>query len=682
MNTVYQNYFKTIMSMRCSLSFFFFFLFLFCLKAQHIPDTEFAAGIKLNCSTCITINADMTGELVTEPMVNPNASTLTNLDFAVLTFADLANITDLTGIGSFTSLTYLSFSGATGITTVPTLPNSLITVIFSQGSLANLPATLPASLKSLTVDNNVLMGLPPLPATLIGLDCHINQIISLPALPNNLSTLTCIGNKLTSIPALHDSLIILRVSNNANLSCLPTLPSGLSTLEIDGTKITCLPNKPANINNMVPICTGPCTPFSCPTTTHNNKIQLTCRLDSVGFIISVNNTYDVDGTCLLASDTTKLALKPCCAGNIITLTKSLFTCNTALDGTTRKDTVYNKISGCIDSVIVSNFTFKSCCPTPIYSTKSVNICDPKLDKTTRTDITQDANKCLLTSVLVTYNYVQALCCPNPIFSNTTTNTCDKTLDGTTNTSNTYDSNDCLLTSTSTTYKYNCGTDYQNYCPQIHKNFGQACDDGNSKTVNDRVRNDCNCRGDYVSNAINVKCPQNMTVVSTSIYGTVVVWDEYNIFSPSASVGGCSPIVNVKLTSGYYSQYPFPPNSLTYEEYIATDNCGNKASCEFFVTTTPVQNSNSNLSVSASKKSIMNISPNPVSEILSVSLNVESETNSEIQVANTFGQIILKERLTLSKGDNNFEINVTSLASGVYFLRIDNSLKKPIKFVKE
>ena len=130
------------------------------------------------------------------------------------------------------------------------------------------------------------------------------------------------------------------------------------------------------------------------------------------------------------------------------------------------------------------------------------------------------------------------------------------------------------------------TNNQIYCPNLSKNIDASCDDGNPNTVNDRVRNDCKCRGDFKSSAISVTCPTDIYVVSTSIYGTVVTWNEAGMFS---SVDGFCNLsgLDVKRTSGYYSGYPFEPNARIFEEYIATDACGNKSSCNFFVNTTGV-----------------------------------------------------------------------------------------------
>jgi hypothetical protein len=56
------------------------------------------------------------------------------------------------------------------------------------------------------------------------------------------------------------------------------------------------------------------------------------------------------------------------------------------------------------------------------------------------------------------------------------------------------------------------------CFSAQKNIGDACDDGDFNTVNDKVRANCTCRGDSVPNKIVLKCPSD-TLVSIKIGNT-------------------------------------------------------------------------------------------------------------------------------------------------------------------
>ena len=224
---------------------------------------------------------------------------------------------------------------------------------------------------------------------------------------------------------------------------------------------------------------------------------------------------------------------------------------------------------------------------------------------------------------------------------------------------------------------------QNNCPSIQKNFGASCNDGNPQTINDRVRNDCRCRGDYFSALITVKCPKDTVLVSTSKYGTVLKFDEIGMFK--SVVGACAGITEVKRTSGYYSGYPFEPNALIFEEYIATDKCGNKSSCSFFVKTTAVQvraiADGSGAGGAGSNLSVNNLSPNPAQNKLTVSLNSDIETETELRIFNTLGQTMLIEKRSLNTGLNELNLDISALQNGFYFISTNQKEQVPMKFVK-
>ena len=221
------------------------------------------------------------------------------------------------------------------------------------------------------------------------------------------------------------------------------------------------------------------------------------------------------------------------------------------------------------------------------------------------------------------------------------------------------------------------------CPSIQKNFGAPCNDGNPQTIKDRVRNDCKCRGDYFSALITVKCPKDTVLVSTSKYGTVLTFDEFGMFKSVA--GACAGITEVKRTSGYYSGYPFEPNALIFEEYVATDKCGNKSSCSFFVKTTAVKaraiTDGSGAGSSGSNLLVNNLSPNPAQNKLAISLNSEIETETELRIFNTLGQTMLVEKRSLNTGMNEINLDISALQNGFYFFSTNQNEQAPMKFVK-
>ena len=150
-------------------------------------------------------------------------------------------------------------------------------------------------------------------------------------------------------------------------------------------------------------------------------------------------------------------------------------------------------------------------------------------------------------------------------------------------------------------------------------------------------------------------------------------------------GVCAGIVNVKRISGYYSGYPFEPNALIFEEYVATDKCGNKSSCHFKVRTTAVTvkaiADGSGAGSSGSNLSVNSISPNPAQNKLTVSLNSDIETETELRIFNTLGQTMLVEKRSLNAGINDVILDVMALQNGFYFISTSQNAQVPMKFVK-
>jgi hypothetical protein len=73
-----------------------------------------------------------------------------------------------------------------------------------------------------------------------------------------------------------------------------------------------------------------------------------------------------------------------------------------------------------------------------------------------------------------------------------------------------------------------------------------------------------------------------------------------------------------------------------------------------------------------------IYPNPASSYVSVSLKDLTEIGSLLSVYNLTGQVVMAERITQS----SFQLNVSGLAAGLYFIRLGNSDgQQALKFVK-
>ena len=231
------------------------------------------------------------------------------------------------------------------------------------------------------------------------------------------------------------------------------------------------------------------------------------------------------------------------------------------------------------------------------------------------------------------------------------------------------------------------TDYVDNCPQIHKNFGAKCDDGDPNTINDRVRNTCKCRGDLYSPNMTVKCPDNIVVLANDPYGTIVNWD---LKFTTNCTSGRENWVDVVQTSGYYSGYPFENNSFTQIEYVGTDLCGNKTSCSFFVTVspyygkTPVSSGLQTKTVSAYIPIVVeSIFPNPAEDDLHLKILSREQKEIRFDFFNSLGSSLKSEKRILEKGQNDIIFDVSGFQGGVYYVipQITLGHDVPTKFVK-
>ncbi|MCX6286800.1 MAG: PKD domain-containing protein [Bacteroidetes bacterium] len=77
-------------------------------------------------------------------------------------------------------------------------------------------------------------------------------------------------------------------------------------------------------------------------------------------------------------------------------------------------------------------------------------------------------------------------------------------------------------------------------------------------------------------------------------------------------------------------------------------------------------------------------PNPVKDVLNLSLKLNSALNAEAEIYSFTGQIVSREALNLSKGANVVMLDISQLNSGLYTLRITSpeGIRITQKFVKE
>jgi hypothetical protein len=88
----------------------------------------------------------------------------------------------------------------------------------------------------------------------------------------------------------------------------------------------------------------------------------------------------------------------------------------------------------------------------------------------------------------------------------------------------------------------------------------------------------------------------------------------------------------------------------------------------------------NFETEASSPSIqVNIYPNPTTDILNIESSNSLEQNTKYSIYNTLGQSVISNQLLNASG--LVQINVQSLPSGTYFLRVDG-MEEAVRFIKK
>ncbi len=83
------------------------------------------------------------------------------------------------------------------------------------------------------------------------------------------------------------------------------------------------------------------------------------------------------------------------------------------------------------------------------------------------------------------------------------------------------------------------------------------------------------------------------------------------------------------------------------------------------------------------KSVINVNPNPASTVLNCELYSKEEEPVVIEVHDILGNVVIREEIKTVKGTNAKNLDISSLAQGMYFMEINSIAKQTqIKFVKQ
>jgi hypothetical protein len=86
-----------------------------------------------------------------------------------------------------------------------------------------------------------------------------------------------------------------------------------------------------------------------------------------------------------------------------------------------------------------------------------------------------------------------------------------------------------------------------------------------------------------------------------------------------------------------------------------------------------------LKLSNKQKNIntLDVMPNPAKSNLFVHINADKVHSSSIEIVNILGQIIFRKNIQIIKGINTMPINVSNLPRGVFFIKVEDMIKKLI-----
>ena len=86
---------------------------------------------------------------------------------------------------------------------------------------------------------------------------------------------------------------------------------------------------------------------------------------------------------------------------------------------------------------------------------------------------------------------------------------------------------------------------------------------------------------------------------------------------------------------------------------------------------------------ASQSSKLSVYPNPVADQLQIEYQTAKAGNTQIEILDLQGKLLLQQALGSTAGTNHDQITVTKLAKGIYLCRVNNGKSiETIKFLKQ
>lgn len=73
-----------------------------------------------------------------------------------------------------------------------------------------------------------------------------------------------------------------------------------------------------------------------------------------------------------------------------------------------------------------------------------------------------------------------------------------------------------------------------------------------------------------------------------------------------------------------------------------------------------------------------LSPNPSSDHINIQLSANNEGMATIEIINISGQSLKTERVDMTKGQNDFKLDINELSQGIYFVKLNDGLRSTFK----
>lgn len=178
--------------------------------------------------------------------------------------------------------------------------------------------------------------------------------------------------------------------------------------------------------------------------------------------------------------------------------------------------------------------------------------------------------------------------------------------------------------------------------------------------------------EYRTYAANIETGDNSPVVTNGTelgYPCFTTHDDKILFQDKSLIGGNNLRLQ-KLAPGSIEPLGNPGNVILAHKWGTWLNNGSR------VLTVGTQNV-------IKGQLTFSVSPNPTSGFAQITLSVENATEAALSVVNLFGQTLIQRSQSLSAGENQFEINLQTLPTGTYLVRISaGETQGVVKVVKE